>query len=300
MRVRAHYSLLNEIESGPNATLPALEPLIARWHGTRIRRIDRYIQLCVAGGLNCIAGQPLHPQTGVYLASRVGAVSTSAKTMIQTEQKAEMPKPLHFVNTLGNSAGFYLTQLLGLTGTAVVVSQEWLSFESALLHAWLDLQQGRIDCALVGGFDEVPLPTSHQLERLDQAHISPPPTHLTEGTHWLLLERSTDPFGTNLGAPLWLADAQELEQWLQTQERFDRIQTSFNPNSAETALLTTHADEQQVFTRTAALHGTFSGAALVHLSEQLEGRSIGYRALHLMRGPGGPYGAVVLSRHVIA
>src|SRR5690625_7209642 len=87
MRVRAHYSLLNEIESGPNATLPALEPLIARWHGTRIRRIDRYIQLCVAGGLNCIAGQPLHPQTGVYLASRVGAVSTSAKTMIQTEQK---------------------------------------------------------------------------------------------------------------------------------------------------------------------------------------------------------------------
>src|SRR5690625_5664493 len=126
------------------STFPVLVHLISRLHCTRISRIDRYIQLCVAGGLNCIAGQPLPPPTGVYLASRVGAVSTSAKTMIQTEQKGEMPKPLHFVNTLGNSAGFYLTQLLGLTGTAVVVSQEWLSFESALLHAWLDLKQGRI------------------------------------------------------------------------------------------------------------------------------------------------------------
>ncbi len=295
MRVRAHYSLLNEIESGPNATLPALEPLIARWHHTRIRRIDRYIQLCVAGGLNCIAGQPLHPQTGVYLASRVGAVSTSAKTMIQTEQKAEMPKPLHFVNTLGNSAGFYLTQLLGLTGTAVVVSQEWLSFESALLHAWLDLQQGRIDCALVGGFDEVPLPTSHQLERLDQAHISPPPTHLTEGTHWLLLERSTSPSGTNLGAPHWLADSQELDQWLQQQKPFACIQTSFTPDSAEAELLARHTDHHQAFTRTAALHGVFSGAALVHLVEQSPVRAPIRRALHLTRGPEGPYCAVIVS-----
>src|SRR5690625_210521 len=295
MRVRAHYSLLNEIESGPNATLPALEPLIARWHGTRIRRIDRYIQLCVAGGLNCIAGQPLHPQTGVYLASRVGAVSTSAKTMIQTEQKGEMPKPLHFVNTLCTSAGFCRTQLLGLTGAAVVVSLEWLSFESALLHAWLDLKQGRIDCALVGGFDEVSLPTSHQLERLDQAHISPPPTHLTEGTHWLLLERSTSPSGTNLGAPHWLADSQELDQWLQQQKPFACIQTSFTPDSAEAELLARHTDLQQALPRTAPPHVVFSGDALVHQFEQSPVSAPIRRTLHLVRGPEAPYCAVIVS-----
>lgn len=296
MKIGARYSLLHTIEIGADAPLPALEPLIARWHDTRIRRIDRYIQLCIAGGLNCVAGRDLSPNTGLYLASRVGAVSTSAKTMIQTEQKGELPKPLHFVNTLGNSAGFYLTQLLGLIGTAVVVSQEWLSFESALLHAWLDLEQGRIDCALVGGFDEVPLPAEHQLERLELAHREPAPTQLTEGSHWLLLERAAHQPGMNLSAPHWFADTQELDQWLQKQERFDRVQTSFNPNSAEAALLAHHTDEQQVFTRAAALHGVFSGAALVHLSEQLEEHPALRRALHLARGPSGPYGAVVLSR----
>jgi 3-oxoacyl-(acyl-carrier-protein) synthase len=166
MKVRAHYSLLNTIPVEKAPTLPALEPLIARWHGNRIRRIDRYIQLCIAGGLNCVGERKLAPDTGLYLASRVGAVTTSAKVMVSTGQLVEMPKPMHFVNTLGNSAGYYLTQLLGLTGNTLVLSQEHLSFEAALLHAWIDLRQGRITRALVGGFDEVPIPMEHHLERL--------------------------------------------------------------------------------------------------------------------------------------
>ncbi|MDQ2076984.1 beta-ketoacyl synthase N-terminal-like domain-containing protein [Marinimicrobium sp. ABcell2] len=290
MKVSSSYSLLHTIDADAEGPLPALEPLITRWHGSRIRRIDRYIQLCIAGGLNCVADKPLEERTGLYLASRAGAVSTSAKAMINTEQKGEMPKPLHFVNTLGNSAGFYLTQLLGLTGTVLVVSQEWLSFESALLHAWLDLHQGRVDAALVGGFDEVCLPTAHHLERLGEQT-----TQLTEGSHWLLLEREAPASGVSLEAPNWFADSQELAHWISTEAPFDWIQTGFGPSPDERSLLASNTGELQAFTRPAALHGVFSGAALVSLCEQLaEGQKSG-RALHLVRGTEGPYGALVVT-----
>src|SRR5690606_3397007 len=82
--------------------LPDTKTLIAPWTAERIRRIDRYIELCVAGGLNCVAQQKLPAHTGVYLATRFGAITTSAKVMETIIAEGDMPKPLHFVNTLGN------------------------------------------------------------------------------------------------------------------------------------------------------------------------------------------------------
>lgn len=288
MKLRASYSLLNRITAGDEPQLPALEPLIARWHGTRIRRIDRYIQLCVAGGLNCVEDRQLAPTTGVYLASRCGAMTTSAKAMVNTEQLGDMPKPLHFVNTLGNSAGYYLTHLLGLTGNTLMVSQEHLSFEAALLHAWVDLQQGRITEALVGGFDEVALPLQHHLERLE---APPGTTTMTEGSHWLLLEREAMQPAPTLGQPQWFNNQSELAQWLAAQAPFDRIQTSFTPDTDEKEILKSTGTPYSVFAGFGLPHGVFSGAALVALSEAARNLP-GQRLLHLTQGGTGPYCAL--------
>ena len=43
--ISSHYSLLHSIDAA-EPQLVDLNALIARWHPERIRRIDRYIQLC--------------------------------------------------------------------------------------------------------------------------------------------------------------------------------------------------------------------------------------------------------------
>lgn len=172
MYIENSYSLLHKVRA-EQPELADAQAVIQQWHGRRIRRIDRYIQLCVAGGLACTGGRRLPENTGVYLATRCGAVSTSAQVMHTIEAENELPKPLHFVNTLGNSAGFYLTQLLGLAGAAQVLSKEALSFEAALLHAMMDMNLGLSDCALVGAFDEVVLPLEHHLQRLEAPPTAP-------------------------------------------------------------------------------------------------------------------------------
>src|SRR5690606_38764449 len=118
-----------------------------------------------------------------------GAVTTSAAAMSFIQCEGALPKPLHFVNTLGNSAGYYLTRLLQVNGNTLVVADEQLSFEAALAHAAMDLQAGRISMALVGGFDEVALPLAAHIERLGGTADT---QALTEGSHWLLLQQSAN------------------------------------------------------------------------------------------------------------
>lgn len=275
--ITSHYSLLHSIDR-ENPVHPDLKPLIGRWHSERIRRIDRYIQLCLAGGLNCVAGRQLPENTGVYLASRAGAITTSAAVMTHIERDGQLPKPLHFVNTLGNSAGYYLTRLLGVNGNTLVISDEHLSFEAALLHACLDLQAGRIEVALVGGFDEVPLPIEGHIERLDGPADT---TALYEGTHWLLLGNSGE---RTLSPPCYLT-AEQLQAWLAERPGLP-VQASFTPGTAEQAL--PGCEHWKTFGNTTLPHGVFSGAALTALVEA------GTPGVHLAKDQNGVYCAVAL------
>ncbi|MDO3383450.1 beta-ketoacyl synthase N-terminal-like domain-containing protein [Gilvimarinus algae] len=261
-----HYSLLHRID--PEATsLPDLQEIIRACHGSRIRRIDRYIQLCLAGGLSCVGERELPGNTGVYLASRCGAVDTSARVMHAMEVAGEQPKPLHFVNTLGNSAGFYLTQLLGLTGNTVVVSAEELSFEAALAHACIDLALGQVGAALVGGFDEVTLPLASQRERLGAAHSS---AAMLEGSHWLLLQRHRCKAGSQktLLPPRYFTD---LEQWCESERAVEQspgLQLAFAPSAQEQQALAGLAYQVYLPENGALAHGVWSGAALTALLDQ--------------------------------
>ncbi|WP_049721089.1 hypothetical protein [Gilvimarinus polysaccharolyticus] len=280
IRIASSYSIFNALtaEQGPR---PDLQAIISRWTPQRIRRIDRYIQLCLAGGLSCVAGRELPTETGLYLATRYGAVATSAQVISTIEQEGQLPKPVHFVNSLGNSAGFYLTQLLQITGNTLVVSQEEFSFEAALLHACLDLNSGRISTALIGGFDEVTLPFAQQLERLGLAANT---AVLHEGSHWLLLEQSNDASSV-LQTPVYFNNLAALSDWLQ-QQSAAAIQLSFAPNADEQTLLAPYP--WQEFSRAAVIQGVYSGAALTALAAQAG------RAIHLNRNSLGEYCAVII------
>lgn len=292
MKLISRYSLHHSF-GRDQADLPDLRALIASWVPQRIRRIDRYIELCVAGGLNCVAGRQLPENTGVYLATRAGAVSTPAEVMDGIFAQQDTPMPLHFVNTLGNTAGFYLTQLLHTKGNTVVVAQEQLSFEAALLHAWLDLQQGRIHTALVGGFDEAALPLTQHARRLGidaQEEIA-------EGSHWLLLSTETaNAAAITLGNPVYFADVEEVLGWLREQD-IQHLQCAFIPTADEQVQLETVVGEVHVSTQTGISQGAFSGGSLIELCAWVEQNC--KSGIHLARnfsnGDAGSYCALRIS-----
>lgn len=265
MKVLGRYSLTAKVDP-LNPVLLDLKPLIAAWVPERIRRIDRYIELCLVGGLHCIAGATLPKKTGVYLSSRCGAVGTSAKVMEHIFHDGDMPKPLHFVNTLGNSACFYLTRLLGTTGNTLVTSQEAFSFESALLHAWLDLQLGHIQHALVGGIDEVVLPLEKHAKRLN---VNGEQT-FTEGTHFLWLEKADlKSTGLQLSQPELchtLKDLAAVLELLPSQTLF----LTFVPNDQEQALLAGYQLILQQEINHYHSHGVAHGASLIEAIDLLD------------------------------
>ncbi len=278
INVLSHYSLLHRIDA-TYPQLPDLKPLIAERLPQRIRRIDRYIELCIAGGLHCVGERRLPTDTGIYVATRCGAVSTSSRSMDSINREGDMPKPLHFVNTLGNSACFYLTRLLGTTGNGAVLSREMIAFEAALMHAWLDMKLGLVNTALVGGIDEVALPLDAHLRRLDTQGAS----NLLEGSHWLLLEAGVASGQTTLGEPRFPADCQALLAALR-QHRETQVHCSFAPDEEEEQILQAAGKTVYAMPPQGAAHGVYSGASLLHMLENTRGS-----ALHLSRGPDNSY-----------
>jgi len=63
------------------------------------------------------------------------------------------PSPNQFANSVSNAAAFVLARICEVTGTVLTISQEELSFESALWLAQSYLESGEIELALVGGCD---------------------------------------------------------------------------------------------------------------------------------------------------
>ena len=68
-----------------------------------------------------------------------------------------LPKPFGFINTMSNTAAFYLAQNLGTRGRNITVSSQRLSFERGLDLLAADFAAGAERSALIGGVDEASL-----------------------------------------------------------------------------------------------------------------------------------------------
>ena len=293
VRVLASHSLLHSI-GRDDTQLPNLKQQIIDLCGSRIRRVDRFIELCLLGALRCVGERQLPASTATYLASRCGAVHTPSQAMASIFQHHQLPKPLHFVNTLGNTASFYLTQGLGISGQTLVVAQESLSFEAALFQAVLDIQAGVVSTALVGGIDEVTLPVAQHARRLD----APQAEKLLEGSHWLLLSGNNamaSARGCRVNRPEYFSGLDPLLHWL-TQQPVGDLQLCFSPSFDERQVLENTQrrliDTSAVHRYGALEHGVYSGAALVELLQADPDK--GQISIHLGRS-GANYCAVRVS-----
>jgi len=187
-----------------------LRPLLADVCRERFRRIDRFTQLALLGSARCVQGRELPANTGLYISSGFGSIANTINVQQQIFVEYRVPKPLNFINTLSNSAGYYVARNLGLQARNQFVGRDVAPLEAALQLAMLDLELGNVEQALVGVVDEVSLPLDEHARRLGvDADVV-----LAEGSHWFLLAAAANSASTILlDEVCLLTDAGDLKNW---------------------------------------------------------------------------------------
>lgn len=186
--IRADGDYYAEIP-GAEAQPPELKALVTEAIGEPVRRIGRFIQLALIGAGRCVGAHALPADTAVYLSSGRGDLEVTLDVMEQLFRHGQPPKPLTFINSVSNSACFYIARQFGLTGPSSFVCNRYFGFESALQLALDDLAAGAVRSALVGSVDVVVAPLADHRRRL----ALDPGAPLAEGSHWLWLTAADGP-----------------------------------------------------------------------------------------------------------
>lgn len=195
--VTAVASLTLTGEAGPEP-LDAL--LTEATGGRRFRRINRFVQLALIGAHRCRRADtvdwPAHQP--IILTTGQGGVADTAEMVEAVVAEGRPPMPFHFINLVGNMAGFHVASSLGAVSTNTAVSRMDFPLESAL--SVVAQEYGRTGCALLGAVDELAWPLAAHRRRLGVGEAVP----VGEGSHWLRLGGDTPPLG-------WIEEVRYLE-----------------------------------------------------------------------------------------
>ncbi|MGO1691908.1 MAG: beta-ketoacyl synthase N-terminal-like domain-containing protein [Marinobacter sp.] len=192
----------------------------------RFRRIDRFTQMALIGSAQCVEGAEVKPDAGLYIGSRFASLGSITKVHEQMVGRGSVPKPANFINTLSNSAGYFVARNLGLRHRNLFVSRGDASMVAALQLAAMDVSTGAVSQALVGVVEEAVLPLEHHHFRLGVE----PGTEIGEGSHWLLVapEGSADSLAS-ITDMITLVDEQALDQWLNQLDPATEYRVSLSP-----------------------------------------------------------------------
>jgi hypothetical protein len=157
-----------------------------------MRRAGRFIKMVCCGGLACLQKVSLDylkgKKTGIFLATGLGNVDEIMPFITQVfKHGGGFPSPNQFANSVSNAAAFVLARICEVTGTVLTISQEELSFESALWLAQSYLESGEIELALVGGCDIFTPTVEEYRERVNLTSGNSRSMPMGEGSSWLLL-----------------------------------------------------------------------------------------------------------------
>lgn len=140
-----------------NADLDRLKEEIRRYTRENFRRGNRFILLALLGVRRCVHRRPPEPDTAVYLTTEHGNLGETAAVIDEIYAAGSLPKPYGFINTMSNTAAFYIAQSLGIRGSNITVSSQHRSFEKGLELLETDFARGAESNALIGGVDEASL-----------------------------------------------------------------------------------------------------------------------------------------------
>ena len=183
----------NQDAAWDEAKLP-LNPddLVQQIMGQPMRRAGRFIKLVCCGALNCLQSVPKtvlqEKNIGIFLSTGLGNMDEILPFITQVfKYDGGFPSPNQFANSVSNAAAFFLARASDIKGVVLTLSQEELSFESALWLAQSYLGAGEIDLALVGGCDVFTPPMEDCRERMNLSPDNYRKAPMGEGSSWLLL-----------------------------------------------------------------------------------------------------------------
>ena len=140
-----------------DADVNLLKEELRKYAPENFRRVNRFILLALIGARRCVQGQTLEADTGLYLTTEHGNLGDTVAVLDEIYAGRSLPKPFGFINTMSNTAAFYLAQNLGTRGRNITVSSQCLSFERGLDLVATDVAAGAEHSALIGGVDMAPL-----------------------------------------------------------------------------------------------------------------------------------------------
>ncbi len=147
--------------------------------GKVFRRTDRYIQLALLGAYK--SRENIQPDSALFIASGEGNLSVFNRLRNQRFIDHQPPRPVDFINSLSNTAGFYVAQYLNLNGKNLFLSHHGFPVQMALLLAENDLKLKKQKQILLGGVDELLEPVAYSKKFLGICDD----TILGEGSNWL-------------------------------------------------------------------------------------------------------------------
>ncbi len=143
------------------ADVKTLKEELKRHTEIHFRRISKFVLLALIGAYSCAARRCPDGAAAIYLTTENGNLADTESVLSQIYRSHSLPMPFNFINTMANTAAFYVAQGLGLCGRNLTVSSQNLSFErgTELLKADMDL--GFVKHALIGLVDVATTAASH-------------------------------------------------------------------------------------------------------------------------------------------
>jgi hypothetical protein len=156
------------------ADVKALKEELKSHIDTYFRRVSKFVLLALIGACSCAARRPLEQDTAVYLTTENGNLADTESVLSQIYRRHSLPMPFNFINTMANTASFYIAQGLGLCGRNISASSQNLSFERGLELLNTDMDLRFVRHALIGLVDEATAAASHfaALSGIDSARVN--------------------------------------------------------------------------------------------------------------------------------
>ena len=163
-----------------------LKEEIRRYTKENFRRVNRFILLTLLGARQCINAHTLDSGTAIYLTTEHGILGETADVLDEIYAVSSLPKPFGFINTMSNTAAFYLAQNLGVRGRNITMSSQHLSFERGLELLKVDFAGGVERSALIGGVDEASLSRTSMEDHADRGW------RMVNGSGWFYVKCERD------------------------------------------------------------------------------------------------------------
>ena len=191
---------------------------INRYTKLKFRRANKFVLLSLAGACHCAHGQAVKTDTAVYLTTENGTLGDTETVLDQLYHKHEFPMPYNFINTMSNTASFYVAQNFDILGRNFTFTSKQLSFEPGLELLRSDLVAGVVKEALFGGVDEVSFSKSQFETKFNRLYGD---YEMIEGSCWLLIKADNGGALGEIAAIESFGSLNQTAEWLKRQ-RFKR------------------------------------------------------------------------------